>query len=43
MFIILNNTNNELNITTIMSVDINIIPPAMHPFMVEKDARFEVF
>ncbi len=42
MFVISNSTDNELSTTMTMSVNTNIIPPAVHLFLVEKDARFKV-
>ncbi len=42
MFVIPNSTDNEPSTTTIMSVDTNIIPPAVRPFLAEKSAKFEV-
>ncbi len=41
MFVIPNSTNNKPTTTTI-SIDTNIIPP-MHLFLVEINAKFEVF
>ncbi len=43
MFVIPNSTDNELSMTTTMSINTNIIPPAVRPFLAERDARFEVF
>ena len=42
MSVIPNSTDNEPSTTTTMSVDTNIIPPAVRPFLAERDARFEV-
>ncbi len=42
MFVIPNITDDEPSITTTMFVDTNIIPPAVRPFLAERDARFEV-
>ncbi len=42
MFVIPNSTDDEPSTITTMSVNTNIIPPAVHPFLVERDARVEV-
>ena len=43
MFVIPNNTNNKSSTTTTIFVDTNIISSAVHLFLAEKNARFEVF
>ena len=43
MFVILNSINDQFSIIIIMFVNINIILPAVHSFLAEKNARFEVF
>ena len=42
MFVIANSTINKTSTTTTMSVDTNLIPPAVRPFLTERNARFEV-
>ena len=42
MFVLANITINKTSTTITMSVDINLILPAVRPFLIEKSARFEV-
>ena len=42
MFVIPNNTNNKPSTIITISVDINIISPTTHFFLVKRDARFEI-
>ena len=42
MFVIANGTNNEMSTTTTMSVNTNLIPPAMRLFPTKRNARFKV-
>ncbi len=43
MFVIPKYTNDESSTTIIMFININIILPAIRPFLAKKDARFKVF
>ncbi len=43
MFVIPNSTNNYLSTTITMSIDTNIIRLVVRPFLIERNARFEVF
>ena len=43
MFVIFNNINDKLGTTIITFINTNIILLAIHLFLAEKNARFEVF
>lgn len=42
MFVIPNSIDNESSMITTMFINTNIISPAIRPFLVERDTRFEV-
>ncbi len=42
MFVIFNNTNDKPSMTTIMSINTNIVSLVVHPFLAKRDTKFKV-